>query len=129
MEPIDRNELTKRSKWARFVYMLIYAVIFNFSIPFLFGFSLLQFLFYLFTGTVSERLDKVCNWLILFTIQIVNFLLFQSEDPPFPFNDIETSELVTDDPIDNLKEDLEEDLEDIQEDKEESVNPSEHSKD
>ncbi len=129
MEPIDRNELTKRSKWARFVYMLIYAVIFNFSIPFLFGFSLLQFLFYLFTGTVNERLDKVCNWLILFTIQIVNFLLFQSEDPPFPFNDIETSELVTDDPIDDLEEDLEEDLEDIQEDKEESVNPSENSKD
>ena len=61
--------------------------------------------------------------------QIVNFLLFQSEDPPFPFNDIETSELVTDDPIDDLEEDLEEDLEDIQEDKEESVNPSENSKD
>ena len=115
MEPIDRNELTKRSKWARFVYMLIYAVIFNFSIPFLFGFSLLQFLFYLFTGTVNERLDKVCNWLILFTIQIVNFLLFQSEDPPFPFNDIETSELVTDDPI--------------EEDKEESVNLPENTKD
>ena len=74
---------------------------------------------------MNERLDKVCNWLILFTIQIVNFLLFQSEDPPFPFNDIETSELVTDDSID----DIDEDLEDIQEDKEESVNPSENSKD
>ena len=37
MEQINREEITKTSKWARFVYMLIYAFIFNFSIPFLFG--------------------------------------------------------------------------------------------
>ena len=39
MEQINREEITKPSKWARLVYMLIYAFIFNFSIPFLFGFA------------------------------------------------------------------------------------------
>ena len=47
MEQINREEITRTSKWARLVYMLIYVFIFNFSIPFLFGFALIQFVFFL----------------------------------------------------------------------------------
>ena len=89
MEQINREEITKTSKWARLVYMLIYAFIFNFSIPFLFGFALIQFVFFLFTGNVNEPLSKVCSWLLKFYNQIISYLLFRTDLPPFPFTDID----------------------------------------
>tara|TARA_B100001029_G_scaffold167985_1_gene161657 strand:+ start:363 stop:713 length:351 start_codon:yes stop_codon:yes gene_type:complete len=89
MEQINREEITKTSKWARLVYMLIFGLIFNFSIIFLFGFALIQFVFYLFTGNVNENLSRVCFWLTKFYDQIVSYLLFQTDLPPFPFTDID----------------------------------------
>ena len=69
--------------------MLIYAFIFNFSIPFLFGFALIQFVFFLLTGNVNEPLSRVCSWLLKFYNQIISYLLFQTDLPPFPFTDID----------------------------------------
>ena len=89
MDQINREEIIKTSKWARLIYMLIYAVIFNFSIPFLFGFALIQFLFFLLTGNVNEPLSRVCYWLLKFYNQIISYLLFQTDLPPFPFTDID----------------------------------------
>ena len=89
MDQINREEITKTSKWARLVYMIIYAIIFNFSIPFLAGFALIQFLFFLLTGNVNEPLSRVCYWLLRFYDQIISYLLFQSDLPPFPFTDID----------------------------------------
>ena len=89
MEQINRDEIIKTRKWARLIYMLIYAFIFNFSIPFLFGFALIQFIFFLLTGNVNEPLSKVCSWLLKFYNQIISYLLFRSDLPPFPFTDID----------------------------------------
>ena len=89
MEQINREEITKTSKWARLIYMLIFGLIFNFSIIFLFGFALIQFVFYLLTGNVNENLSRVCFWLTKFYDQIVSYLLFQTDLPPFPFTDID----------------------------------------
>ena len=89
MDQINREEITKTSKWARLIYMLIYAFIFNFSIPFLFGFALIQFIFFLLTGNVNEPLTRVCSWLLKFYNQIIYYLLFQTDLPPFPFTDID----------------------------------------
>ena len=89
MEQINRDEITKTSKWARLIYMVIYAFIFNFSIPFLFGFSLIQFVFFLLTGSVNMPLSRVCSWLLKFYNQIISYLLFQTDLPPFPFTDID----------------------------------------
>jgi len=76
MEQINREEITKTSKWARLVYMLIYAFIFNLSIPFLFGFALIKFVFYLLTGNVIEPLSRFCSCLLNFYTYIIFYLLF-----------------------------------------------------
>ena len=89
MEQINREEIIKTSKWARLVYMLIFGLIFNFSIIFLFGFALIQFVFFLLTGNVNENLSRVCSWLYKFYDQILSYLLFQTDLPPFPFTDID----------------------------------------
>ena len=89
MDQISREEITKASKWARLIYMIIYAVIFNFSIPFLIGFALIQFIFFLLTGKENEPLSRVCYWLYKFSDQIISYLLFHSDLPPFPFTDID----------------------------------------
>ena len=49
-----------------------------------FGFALIQFVFFLLTGNVNEPLSRVCSWLLKFYNQIISYLLFQTDLPPFP---------------------------------------------
>ena len=41
------------------------------------------------TGNVNEPLSRVCSWLLKFYNQIISYLLFQTDLPPFPFTDID----------------------------------------
>jgi hypothetical protein len=41
------------------------------------------------TGNVNEPLARVCSWLLKFYNQIISYLLFQTDLPPFPFTDID----------------------------------------
>ena len=43
----------------------------------------------LLTGNVNEPLSRVCSWLLKFYDQIISYLLFQTDLPPFPFTDID----------------------------------------
>ena len=50
---------------------------------------MIQFVFFLLTGNVNEPLSRVCSWLLKFYQQIISYLLFQTDLPPFPFTDID----------------------------------------
>ena len=51
--------------------------------------SIIQFVFFLLNANVNEPLSKVCSWLLKFYHQIISYLLFQTDLPPFPFTDID----------------------------------------
>ena len=38
---------------------------------------------------IRDSLSRVCSWLLKFYNQIISYLLFQTELPPFPFTDID----------------------------------------
>ena len=68
--------------------MVIYALAVNFVVvPILLVLVVIQFLFYLFTSQVNSQLQHANNWLHEFFNDSLNFLSFNSDTKPWPFND------------------------------------------
>ena len=80
-----KEEVFKLGKWTRFVFMFLYAFVLNFVISVSIGLAFIQFLFYLFTSKVNESLSDFNNHLFLFVSDTLKFLLFETDDKPFPF--------------------------------------------
>ena len=91
MEHIDKDEILKTSKWIRFIFMLGYAFAINFALSISIGLSFIQFLFFLFTSKTNESIGNFNAYIIEFFHDTLSFLLFQTDDKPFPFksNDLE----------------------------------------
>ena len=80
-----KEEVFKLGKWTRFVFMVLYAFVLNFVITISIGLAFIQFLFYLFTSKVNESLSDFNKHLFLFVSDTLKFLLFDTDDKPFPF--------------------------------------------
>ena len=86
MNTINKEELLKSSKWIRFLFMVLYAVLINFIVlPFCIGLSFIKFLFVLFASKPNKSIANINDHLIEFFNDTVAFLLFQTEEKPFPF--------------------------------------------
>ena len=86
MNTINKEELLKSSKWIRFIFMALYAVLINFIVlPFCIALSFIQFLFVLFASEPNKSIANINEHLIEFFNDTVAFLLFQTEEKPFPF--------------------------------------------
>ncbi|MDB4158703.1 DUF4389 domain-containing protein [Gammaproteobacteria bacterium] len=85
MEHIDKDEILKTSKWIRFIFMLGYAFAINFALSISIGLSFIQFLFFLFTSKTNESIGNFNAYIIEFFHDTLSFLLFQTDDKPFPF--------------------------------------------
>ena len=80
-----KEEVLKIGKWTRFIFMLFYAFVLNFVISVSIGLAFIQFLFFLFTSKVNEALSDFNKHLFLFVSDSLKFLLFETDDKPFPF--------------------------------------------
>ena len=80
-----KEEVLKIGKWTRFLFMLLYAFALNFVISVSIGLAFIQFIFVLFTSKVNEALSDFNKHLYLFVSDTLKFLLFDTEDKPFPF--------------------------------------------
>ena len=80
-----KEEVLKIGKWTRFVFMFLYAFVLNFVISVSIGLAFIQFLFFLFTSKVNESLSDFNKHLFLFVSDTLKFLLFETDDKPFPF--------------------------------------------
>ena len=96
METINKDEILKSSKWIRFIFMVLYAFAVNFALPICIGLAFVQFLFVLFTSKPNLSISNVNSYIIEFFEDSLAFLLFQTEEKPFPFkNNIdEGSEII-----------------------------------
>ena len=85
MNNIDKEEILKGSKWVRFFFMVVYAFAINFVISISIGLAFVQFLFYLFTSKPNSSISTFNDYLLEFVSDTLAFLLFSTEDKPFPF--------------------------------------------
>ena len=94
METINKDEILKSSKWIRFIFMVLYAFALNFVLPICIGLAVIQFLFVLFTSKVNQSIANVNSYVIEFFEDSLSFLLFQTEEKPFPFKNNSEGEVV-----------------------------------
>ena len=60
MNTINKEELLKSSKWIRFLFMALYAVLINFIVlPFCIALSFIQFLFVLFASKPNKSIANI----------------------------------------------------------------------
>ena len=80
-----KEEVLKIGKWTRFAFMFLYAFVLNFVISVSVGLAFIQFLFFLFTSKINDSLADFNKHLFLFVSDTLKFLLFETDDKPFPF--------------------------------------------
>ena len=87
MSEINKDELLDIKKWQRLFFMVIYGAAINFVVSILIFLVAIQFIFYLFTSKTNNQLQSANNWLHGFFNDSLNFLSFNSDSKPWPFND------------------------------------------
>ena len=85
MNTIDKDEILKTSKWIRFLFMVLYAFVINFALTISIGLAFIQFLFVLFTSKTNASISNINSYVLEFFNDSLMFLLFQTEEKPFPF--------------------------------------------
>ena len=93
---IDKEEILKTSKWIRFLFMLLYGFVINFALTLCIGLAIVQFLFYLFTSKPNTPIANFNSHLLEFFHDSLAFLLFQTEEKPFPFKENENDDINND---------------------------------
>ena len=94
MKTINKEEILKSSKWIRFIFMVLYAFALNFALTICIGLAFIQFLFVLFTSKVNTSIANVNSYVIEFFEDSTSFILFQTEDKPFPFKNNSDEQVV-----------------------------------
>ena len=74
------------SIWVRGLYMLLFAVIAHIAELVIGLVMLVQFILKAFTENTNDNLLSFGNQLGRYVLEIVQFLTFNTEDKPFPFN-------------------------------------------
>ena len=92
MNTIDKDEILKTSKWIRFIFMVFYAFVINFALTISIGLAFIQFLFVLFTSKVNTSISSINSHVLEFFNDSLMFLLFQTEEKPFPFKNNSSDE-------------------------------------
>ena len=86
MNEINKDELLDLTKWQRFFFMVIYSFAINGVVGVLIIIAAVQFFFYLFTSKINNQLLSANNWLHGFFSDSLNFLSFNTDSKPWPFN-------------------------------------------
>ena len=86
MQALIKN-LTSEAFWLRLAFMLLFAVMAEIAIPIMMLLVLVQFVFRLFVGRLQAEIYAFSSSLSKFIFQAYQFLSYQSEEKPFPFND------------------------------------------
>ena len=85
MEDETRERLVNGSVWLRGLHMIIFAIAYNIAEILIMLLALFQFLAVLFTGRANEALLRLGKNLSVYAEEIFEFLTFNSEIRPFPF--------------------------------------------
>lgn len=82
-----KAHLTDGATWLRLLYMAFFVLVFNVVEVVLAAVVVFQAVLSLFTGVRNERALTLGAQLSMYAYQILQFLTFNSDEPPFPFAD------------------------------------------
>lgn len=87
-----KSNLLSASHWLRVLFMVLFALILQVAAAIMWVVVVLQFLFSLFTGETNTRLRQFGHSLATFIYQTWQFLSYNSEEKPYPFQDWPTQD-------------------------------------
>lgn len=90
-----KSNITSGEHWLRLVYMLLFAVLLYVAGMVMGVVIILQFLFALLTGGNNGNLRHFGQVLSLYIYDCLNFLTYNTEQKPFPFDDWPRASRVT----------------------------------
>jgi hypothetical protein len=89
MSDLNEEDLKKNVKdkdtWLRFIYLVMFGIVFYLCSLLAFATSVFQFLAKLFSGSSFEGLSEFGDGLAAYLSQVIRYMTFASEDKPFPF--------------------------------------------
>ena len=80
------NNLKSKSIWMRLFFMLVVVLLYSVSRIIVSAVVILQFFWVLLNGEVNNKLQKLGEALATYTYQIIQYLTFNTEERPFPFD-------------------------------------------
>jgi hypothetical protein len=82
-----KENLKQQTIWLRGLYMLMFALFYSVAEFVLFAVVVVQFLLMLFTGNSNPRLLMLGQSVATYIYQVLQFLTFNSDYQPYPFNE------------------------------------------
>ena len=82
------SNIKDSSTWIDAVLVVVYLVVFSYSIFLLWIIGIAQFFFKLITKNPHSHLGELTNLFQKFINQIIDFVSFETEERPYPFNSI-----------------------------------------
>jgi hypothetical protein len=84
--PDLETNLKSRATWLRLLFMIVLVLIYSLSRFVVGAVIVLQFFWVLFTGETNARLKVLGHQLATYTLQILLYLTFNTDERPFPFD-------------------------------------------
>ncbi|WP_226665028.1 DUF4389 domain-containing protein [Microbulbifer aggregans] len=88
-----KQNLTSANHWIRLVYMVLFAVLLEIAGFVMLAVVIAQFLFNIITGSANDNLRRLGDQLASYIYQTLQFLIYNTEDKPFPFSEWPESEV------------------------------------
>jgi len=88
----ERSPGQKHELWMRLLYIIVLGLAFYVNTMLLCVVVIGQFLFSVFTGSTNANLLQMGGVMSEYSYQLVKFLTFRSDELPFPFNPLPSSE-------------------------------------
>lgn len=88
-----KQNLTSANQWVRLVYMVLFAVLLEIAGFVMLAVVIAQFLFNIVTGAANDNLRRLGDQLASYIYQTLQFLIYNTEDKPFPFAEWPESEV------------------------------------
>ncbi|WP_231757817.1 DUF4389 domain-containing protein [Microbulbifer elongatus] len=87
-----KQNLTSTNQWLRLVYMVLFAVLLEIAGFVMLAVVIAQFLFAIFTGGANDNLRRLGDQISSYIYQTLQFLIYNTEEKPFPFSEWPESE-------------------------------------
>jgi len=82
----ERN-VKSRNTWTRLLFMIVMGIAWSVAVMVTSFVVVLNFFYLLFTGSTNSKLTSLGHSLATYLFQIVEYMTFNSESRPFPFDD------------------------------------------
>ena len=88
-----KRHVKDKDTWLRFVYLVLFGIVFYVSAFITFFASALQFFAKLFSGSSFEGISEFGDNLATWQAQVTRYLTFASDEKPFPFAPFPTKKI------------------------------------